>query len=155
VWAESKIINFLTSSYKDLPLDTEVLRWWAEREASLFAEKCAGFQPASRVDRAATADKCDYIRKWLGYSRNFATFLGLEVSYHLYEGMPFESKHHATFKSHINIIHSIPGFPHDTLFAPTSFLTSFVKQFCNLTMMMMIIIIILTAKLFSVLDFRL
>ena len=123
MWADSKIFKFLTWSYKDLPLDTEVLRWWAEREASLFAEKCAESQPASRVDRAATEDECDFIRKWLGYSRNFATLLGPEVSYHLYEGMPFESTHHATYKTHLNIIHSMPGFPHDTVFAPTSFLT--------------------------------
>ena len=49
--------------YTDLPLDTEVLNWWAEREASLFAEKCAESQPTSHVDRTTTADECDYIRK--------------------------------------------------------------------------------------------
>ena len=47
-----------------------------------FAEKCAETQLALRVDRAATADECDYIRKWLGYSRNFTILLSLEFRYH-------------------------------------------------------------------------
>ena len=83
----------------------------AEREAFFFAENCAEPQPASRVERAATADERDYIRKWLGYSRNVAILLGLEVRYNLYEGMPVESNRHATFRTHFNIINSKLGFP--------------------------------------------
>ena len=39
--------------------------------------------------------------------------------------MPVESNRNATFKMHFNILHSMPGFPHDTLFAPTIFPATF------------------------------
>jgi hypothetical protein len=84
---------------------------------------CAESQPASRVDRAATADECDYIRKWLGYSRNFTILFGLEFRYRIYKGMQVEYNRHASFKTLFNIIQSMPAFPYDTPFAHTRFLT--------------------------------
>jgi hypothetical protein len=93
--------------YTDLPLDAERLNWWAEREASLFAEKCA----ESRVDRAATADEAVYIRKQLGYSRNFTILLGPELHYHLYKGMPVESNRHATSRCILTSSIRSLGFP--------------------------------------------